>query len=80
MNEYQKIALRAYPSTHTDTMADPDPLDDLGDGLLRFVLRELDDSEDCDSMEEAARRIGVAIKELEAVHTALLIADEDRCR
>ena len=75
MNEYQKIALRAYPGRHLAQDDDQHPFDKLGDTLLTFILRELDDSEDCDSMEEAARRMNVAMKELESVHNALLIAD-----
>lgn len=40
---------------------------DCGDGLLRFLMVELDSKEDCNDLEEASSRIRSAIEDLEGV-------------
>lgn len=40
-------------------------LENCGDGLLRFLMVELADQEDCFGLEEAVRRIKSAIEDLE---------------
>ena len=52
-------------------------LDDCGDGLLRFLVKELASSEDCDSVETAMHRLERAIEDIQAVQRNLSNVSED---
>lgn len=51
-------------------------LNSCGDGLLRFLLVELDPREDCDSFAEAQRRIRAAIDDMYGVVAGFHLATE----
>lgn len=59
LTEYQNGEF-AYLCEHN---AEEDP-ENCGDGLLLFVINEVADSEDCDSVEEAYNRISRAADDL----------------
>lgn len=46
-------------------------LDECADGLLKFLVIETADAEDCDSPDEAIRRLDTAISEIAAAQHAL---------
>lgn len=54
MNDWQKAVAQSYEDggLHLDSVTE-----DSGDGLLDFLLRELSDKSDCDSWEEAIKRL-----------------------
>lgn len=66
-NEAQKIALATYGEGDYAHITSLDECKDVGDGLFTFLMIELADSEDCDTLEEAARRIQMAVEQLYAV-------------
>lgn len=78
MNEAQKIAARAYGGgdfAHFIDMSDPVvfvAVKQCGDTLFKFLMAELAETEDCDTLDEAQRRVGKAIQELQEVRAALL--------
>jgi hypothetical protein len=47
-------------------------VDDIGDGLLRFILVELSEREDCSTWEEALARMETAMIDLELVRGSLV--------
>ena len=49
-----------------------------GDGLLRFLMVELADSEGVDSMEEGLRRVNVAVDQMRSLADALASRVFDR--
>jgi hypothetical protein len=56
-----------------------DRIGNVGDGLLSFLMIELDPGEDCDSWAEAARRMAQIIGNVEDVQDAIdkAMPDED---
>jgi hypothetical protein len=52
----------------------PDDIDHCDDSLLAFIMRELSDSEGCDSFEEALSRIRIAMRQLSRVQHAMEMA------
>ena len=75
-NDSQKIVLATYNDAAflnlADTEVDGQAIEDtVGDTLFAFLFKELSDQEDCDSTKEAARRVGVAIAQLQIVELAL---------
>lgn len=69
-NAFQRTVLAVYDGGDHLVQS---PLDSLecGDGLLRFLLVELSDSEDCDNVFTAISRVETAIAQLSIVLTAL---------
>ena len=71
MNSFQTIANEVYP----DYAVEPwvrDPNGQHGDTLAKFIASELDEREDCESIDDAIQRMGTAIDELSAVQMALI--------
>jgi hypothetical protein len=82
LNEWQKVACRAYGdgdfSIYAEDANQIDPKDAehlmsnrLGDTTFYSVIVELDESEDCNSAEEAADRMRMIREDLNAVEVAL---------
>lgn len=77
MNAAQKIMLEHYAGgefSHIATLSTADAANEVhycGDGLLRFLFAEMSDTEDCDSVEEAHRRVSAALRDLTIVLNAL---------
>ncbi len=63
-DEHQTFVIKYYVNGEFDHL-EPDDIPECGDGLLKFLLTELSESEGCDSIEEAARRLDGAIRELQ---------------
>lgn len=67
-NEIQQKILKEYQNGEFAHLCAPDAteedLADCGDGLLVFVIHEVADSEDCDSVGEAYGRISRAADDL----------------
>lgn len=76
---FQQIVANTYDNGEHECHT-PDDIDTCGDSLLMFLMRELSLSEDCDSIDEAIRRVDVAIRQLEAVRDGLEVASLDRVR
>ena len=76
LNDWQKAVARIYGDgdfAHFEIdgkICDAD-LDQCGDTLFVFLMPELSDAEDCDSTEEAIRRIESARRQLGAAIDAL---------
>ena len=88
LNIAQKILIASYGlETHTEDQVaeimdnyrkrrNPDNLNShFGDGLFSFLLIELSDAEDCDSVGVAISRLDRAISEVERVRTTLAAID-----
>jgi len=73
MNKYQALVNGVYGDGWEIAEFSAEPSHD-GDTLAQYVARELSDSEECHSVDDAIQRIGTAMDELEAVHSALLKA------
>jgi len=73
MNKYQEICNGVYGDGWEIAEFSEDP-EHNGDTLAEYVARELSDSEECDSIDEAIQRIFFAIDELEQVQMALVKA------
>jgi len=77
LNPYQAAAARVYGGGDFAYLADEGVSArdlaniNVGDTLFRFVLIELSDSEGCEDMETAVRRIEIAIRDLSEVLNAL---------
>ena len=70
LNAWQKAIARSYSGGDYAHLADQGEigaadLDGCGDTLFRFLMVELADREDCDTLEEAIRRCGSARQQLD---------------
>lgn len=67
-NPIQERILKGYQDGEFANLCEPDAtaedLENCGDGLLVFVIHEVADSEDCDSVKEAYTRISRAENDL----------------
>jgi hypothetical protein len=76
LNDWQRAVARTYGDrdyAHFDVdgkMSDDD-LSQCGDTLFIFLMLELSDAEDCDSSEEAIRRVESACRQLDDAIDAL---------
>lgn len=85
-SEAQILVINSYQEGEFSYMAEPEAcelngsspeqvrqalMDECGDGLLRFLLVELSKSEDCNSLDEAVRRIDKACDQLREVAQAI---------
>ena len=83
-NESQRILLSTYADGEFQYLADGMASDGqaiedtVGDTLFAFLFKELSEQEGCDSKKEAARRVGVAIAQLQIIELAL-DKSVDRC-
>jgi hypothetical protein len=75
MNRFQTCVSLAYSDGHFAQLASSETwrkdLDQLGDGLFRYLILELSTHEDCETWAEAMRRVDGAVHELEQVLSAL---------
>lgn len=76
INSFQRIALTVYADGDFDYLKTYDYKDEYGDSLLSFVLAELSDNEDCESLAMAIDRIQSGIDDLQAVLAALQATQE----
>lgn len=70
LNTWQMAIVRTYGDGDYAYLADrgnisSSDLEDCGDTLFRFLIVELANSEDCESLEEAIRRVGRARDQLD---------------
>jgi hypothetical protein len=76
LNDWQKAVARTYGDRDyahfdVDGAISDDDLDQCGDTLFVFLMLELSDAEDCDSSEEAIRRMESARRQLDDTIEAL---------
>jgi hypothetical protein len=78
MNRFQVCAACAYAEGAYGLLASSEnwrkDVDELGDGLFRYLIVELSTGEDCETWAEAIDRVETAIHELEQVSAALRAA------
>lgn len=80
LNDIQKVAIRGYAGgahawlAEQDEVTDQELLDN-GDGLIRFLLRELGPEEDCENKDQALSRLYNVIDDLYGALNALENAD-----
>jgi hypothetical protein len=76
-NAAQQVVLKNYGGgDYAERFNDMDDLGNVGDTLFLFLMRELADSEECDTLEEAQRRVDIALGDLQAVRDALSEAEQ----
>lgn len=76
LNDWQRAVARTYGDRDyahfdVDGAISDDDLDRCGDTLFVFLMLELSDAEDCDSSEEAIRRLESARRQLDGAIDAL---------
>lgn len=75
MNRFQCCVASAYQDGAYATLANSETwqrdIDELGDGLFRYLILELSTKESCETWVEAMARLNHAIHELEHVSAAL---------
>ena len=76
LNDWQKAVAqtygdRDYAHFDVDGVISDDDLDQCGDTLFVFLMLELSDAEDCDSTDEAIRRMESARRQLDDAIEAL---------
>jgi hypothetical protein len=76
INEYQRTALKVYADGDFDYLERYSWTDEYGDSLLSFVMAELSDNEDCESLDMAVDRIQSGIDDLQTVLAALQATQE----
>jgi hypothetical protein len=78
MNRFQSCVARAYADGSYAALANSEnwrnDIDELGDGLFRYLILELATGENCEIWLEAIMRSEVALYELEQVSAALRAA------
>jgi hypothetical protein len=78
LNRFQIAAVEAYEDGDFAWLKDSEDwradLNDLGDGLLKFILIELSDREDCENWNEAIRRVCTASTQILEVMGAIIDA------
>lgn len=63
-NEYQKLAAKHYCGGEMSHVQDDEDVRNCGDGLFRFIMVELSDTEDCDTDDTAKMRMEQASEDL----------------
>lgn len=72
MNNIQKIVLETYSDGEFADYTDVEEArDTCGDMLFSFLLTELSDDEDCETTEDAIRRLHTAVDDIQTVIDAL---------
>ncbi|MDK9702410.1 MAG: hypothetical protein OEL20_04670 [Sulfuritalea sp.] len=66
-DQFQQVVLESYGDHLVQTSVD---IPNCGDGLLKFVLTELSEQEDCDSFDCAVQRLDTAIGQLASLRSA----------
>ena len=78
MNRFQVRATTVYSEGAYAPLANSETwlrdVEELGDGLFKYLIVELSTRENCETWTEAIERIDHAIQELERVSTALRLA------
>lgn len=76
LNQFQRICAAVYAEGDFAHVQDLDGVRETGDALFTFLMVELGSGEDCDTQEEALRRLKMAIGDIEHVHDAIEQRDE----
>ena len=72
MNEFQRVIAESYEGgelNHGDVLGD---LDTCGDGLFKFLMIEMSDSEDCDGFITAIGRLTTIAGQINEVKEAMI--------
>ncbi|MCK5236223.1 MAG: hypothetical protein KAR06_04480 [Deltaproteobacteria bacterium] len=72
LDKYQKIVAESYEGgefNHDEVM------EDVGDGLFKFLITEISDEEMCMSYSEAVNRLSTIIQQVKEVRAAMEIAE-----
>lgn len=77
LDKFQRIVADSYKEGEFSSVGIIQEAKDLGDGLFTFLMIELSEDEDCDSIEEAISRINKIISQVRQVCQALH-AEEDK--
>ena len=67
-DQFQKVVIESYNDGDHQVESTAD-VPDCGDGLLKFLLTELSEGEDCDSFDCAVQRIDMAIRQLTSLQS-----------
>jgi hypothetical protein len=70
--EWQRLVAENYGGGDYAHVHELDECRDVGDTLFTFLMVELDPKEDCNSWEEAIRRVGTAKWQLEDLQNRLV--------
>ena len=70
LDRFQRIVADSYEDGEFSHVNSLTGASEMGDGLFRFLLAEISESEDCDSQEEAMRRLHNARRQIEEVMQA----------
>lgn len=68
INQFQTVAIDHYCEGE---FKDHPQEGETGDGLFDFIMIELSDKEDCETVEDAVGRLNTAIDQLQAVKDAM---------
>lgn len=75
MDQFQKAVAEAYAGGefNCDEVLDlvKNSPEDIGDGLFIFLMSEISEDEDCDSFEDAVKRLETIIRQVEGVKKAV---------
>lgn len=66
-NSYQTITAKHYGGGDFDYVTSMDEVAECSDTLFLFLMRELAESEGCDSWEEVIRRMNMAVSDINHV-------------
>lgn len=69
-DQIQQVVIASYDNGE-HAACKPQDVPDCGDGLLKFLLIELSEQEDCDSFECAVKRLDTAIRQLSQLRSVL---------
>lgn len=71
LSRYQRIAADAYDDGAHSHVTSIEDAREVGDTLFVFLMAELAESEDCEDLDTAIRRVETAINQLTEVRAAL---------
>ncbi|MFI5294365.1 MAG: hypothetical protein ACHQ0Y_05000 [Thermodesulfovibrionales bacterium] len=69
-DRYQRFVLANYSDGEGSYITKKKELQTYGDGLLAFLVREISESEGCESGDEALRRLAVVEAQISELHAA----------
>lgn len=72
LNKPQQIAVETYIGGEFGHVSTVEEAGNVGDTLFLFIMRDLSDEEDCESIDEAIQRLQRAQADIEAVIDGLL--------
>lgn len=72
LDKFQRIVALAYEGGEYSWMKREEQVRQSGDGLFIFLISEIAQHQDCDSVEEAIRRLDTITREVQEVRYAFL--------